>query len=209
MWKIRQTLGESIIEPAIAAYTLTLVGRTGVVEVDHAALAAARHKAALTQKDLAELAGAGRDQISEWETGKHKPDVHQLYRLAQALGTPVRALLAPTAPITLHLLRICAGWTQEELAGRIGMSRSLWSLVETGQRDLADTEADALAAALDLQPVEVVKAARRTAGVTEDQELRVVTIDLADQPELAGRLEADRRPGETWEQVLLRWARRP
>lgn len=194
-------------EPPRRSYTVTLVGRTGVVEVNPAALAAARHRVRprLSQKRLAELVGVGHDQISEWECGKHRPDIHSLYRLATVLEVPVRDLLAPGTPVTLRVLRICAGITQQQLADKLGMSHSTWSSIERGTRPLRVGEAELAALELDTTPAELVRAAARTATpAAGDTQLEVVTLDPDD--DLAAAIEADRQPGETTLDVLRRWA---
>ena len=45
-----------------------------------------RRKAALTQKDLAELMGVTQSAVSAWETGINDPCLKKLLKLAEILG---------------------------------------------------------------------------------------------------------------------------
>ena len=51
-----------------------------------ALLADARHRAGLTQEEVARRAGVARPSISQYETGKKDPSVMTLNRLIQACG---------------------------------------------------------------------------------------------------------------------------
>ncbi len=53
----------------------------------HRCLAGARHKAGLTQKQLAERTGIRQSTISEYERGKRSLSLKAATRLAKALGT--------------------------------------------------------------------------------------------------------------------------
>ena len=195
-----------------------VVGRTGVVSVSPARLRAARLAAAPTAAELdqrlrsrhrrnhpgitqAELAvrighrGAG--AISQWERGQHRVDVGSLAAIAAALAVDPLDLLDPDTPVTLALLRARAGLTQTATAAAVGISRTSWARIESGQRRIWPDEIDPAA---------------RTLGVTVDQ---VVTAAQAlpssapvieDLPsELLERLDAHRRPGETRAETLNRF----
>jgi hypothetical protein len=56
---------------------------------------AARDRAALTQGDLAQLAGITQQTISAYETGRREPTLPTLLRLLAAAGFDLRMRLAP------------------------------------------------------------------------------------------------------------------
>ena len=62
-----------------------------------------------------------------------------------------------TAPMTLRIreLRLKAGLTQDELAGRAGMSRSQLAMIEAETRPANTLRLNSIAAALGVQPPEL------------------------------------------------------
>ena len=54
-----------------------------------------RHKAKLTQKQLADELGVTKSAVSMWETGNGKPDIIKLKKLAHILGCTTDELLEP------------------------------------------------------------------------------------------------------------------
>lgn len=54
---------------------------------------AARKKAGMTQKEIAEKAGTATGTIQQYELGKRQPRLAQLQRIAAALGVPVQELV--------------------------------------------------------------------------------------------------------------------
>ena len=60
-------------------------------------LAAARAMAGLTQEELADRAGFHRTEISLMETGRRKPRLETILKLAGTLGIAVETLLAGIA----------------------------------------------------------------------------------------------------------------
>ncbi|WP_156677947.1 helix-turn-helix domain-containing protein [Sphingomonas profundi] len=54
-----------------------------------------RHKAGLSQEQLAEHSGFTQQYISDLERGRRNPTVVSLFELAQALGTTPVALISP------------------------------------------------------------------------------------------------------------------
>ena len=61
-------------------------------------MAGARAKAGLTQAELASRAGLDEATIAALEQGQHKPESHELSRLAEALGVDELELLRRPAP---------------------------------------------------------------------------------------------------------------
>ncbi len=88
------------------------------------ALRRARHRAGLTQHELARIIGvAGGERVSRWELGSSTPRPGLLQRLAEALDVPLRDLLAPAGePPDLRRLRAAAGLSAREVADRAHMS---------------------------------------------------------------------------------------
>lgn len=54
-----------------------------------------RHKAGMTQEQLAEKLGVTPSCITMWETGNRKPDIINLKKLARILGCTTDELLEP------------------------------------------------------------------------------------------------------------------
>ena len=52
-----------------------------------------RLKAGLTQQQLADRLKVGNNQISQWETGKRKPKLLTLRKIAKAIGIPAGDML--------------------------------------------------------------------------------------------------------------------
>lgn len=69
---------------------------------------ALRKAAKLSQGDLAEAMGMGRAAISNWETGRTRPDIANIPRLCNALGVSVAAFFSDTPDE--------AGWNDAERA---------------------------------------------------------------------------------------------
>ena len=89
-----------------------------------AALRDARIAAGLTQHQLARAVGvAGGERVSRWELGTSAPRLHLVRRLATVLDVPAEQLLAsPSGPLGLRELRVAAGVSAQELAGRAQVS---------------------------------------------------------------------------------------
>ncbi len=54
-----------------------------------------RHKAKLTQKQLADKLGVSQAAIGMWENGNRKPDIIMLKKIAHILGCTADELLEP------------------------------------------------------------------------------------------------------------------
>ena len=70
----------------------------------------ARTRRHLTQDDLAQTVHTTRQTISNYETGRSRPDVETLQRLADALGVELTELLDETPPADARraaLRRLC------------------------------------------------------------------------------------------------------
>ncbi|HVL73080.1 MAG TPA: helix-turn-helix transcriptional regulator [Beijerinckiaceae bacterium] len=57
------------------------------------AIAEARHRARLTQAQLAEKVGTSQATVARWESGGHMPSTKTLARIAAATGTRLRVEL--------------------------------------------------------------------------------------------------------------------
>ena len=89
-----------------------------------AALRDARIAAGLTQHQLARAVGvAGGERVSRWELGTSAPRLHLVRRLATVLDVSAEQLLtSPSGPLGLRELRVAAGVSAQELAGRAQVS---------------------------------------------------------------------------------------
>ncbi|MGK5681677.1 helix-turn-helix transcriptional regulator [Actinoplanes sp. URMC 104] len=94
-------------------------------------------------------------QISCYESGRTRPRAGTVRLLAEALGVDVLDLLAADAVITLAVLRARLGLTQEQAAQQLGISRSLYALLEQGRRPVSEGETHALARVLQVSVTQV------------------------------------------------------
>ena len=116
-----------------------------------------RQERGLTQRELARRLGLSQATICSYEAGRKHPSLQRLSTLARALRVP-EGELAPLLPeratpstpfgCALRELRERRGWTQEQLAGRIGCSAGLISDYEVTGKLPGPKYQGALAAAL-------------------------------------------------------------
>jgi transcriptional regulator with XRE-family HTH domain len=132
------------------------VGGEGVRVFDRAAMVRARRAVGWTQARLADAVGANKANVAAWETGRVRPSPGTVARIATALGVdPFRLTIGVRTPPLLADLRERRGWSQVELAGRIGVPRSSYSLLERGGLALRGEVRTALAEALDVTEEEI------------------------------------------------------
>jgi transcriptional regulator with XRE-family HTH domain len=156
------------------------VSTTGVTGFDPARLRAARQRARLSQRDLAEkllLADAPathptaqqvhqlaraietlRTQVHYYETGQRVPRPHMLHRLGTALNVDPLALLDPHTPATLAVLRARHGLRQADVAEHLTCGRAYYGRIEAGKAPLNANDRKRLATLLDISPTEVDRA---------------------------------------------------
>jgi transcriptional regulator with XRE-family HTH domain len=170
---------------------VVVAGHRGVVQIDPAKLRAARLAADLTQAQLAARLGTTQSVVSAWERGDRRPDVHQLVRLAAALGVnDILSLFLPGTRHTLEVLRIRAGLTQAKLAGRLGMSPKEWRAIEQGHQPVPVEDAGIIATALGVNVAQVL-AAGPGDSVMEVVEASARVVALLDAEQLPGESRAD------------------
>jgi transcriptional regulator with XRE-family HTH domain len=146
------------------------VSKTGVDGFDPTRLQAARQRAGLTQRDLAEQLVTNsqddrpdahptleqlhqiarrvdtiRTQINYYEAGKRIPRADMLHQLATALTIDPFDLLDPQTPVTLATLRARHGLLQEDIARHLDRSRASYSRVEAGNATLNSNDYEKLA----------------------------------------------------------------
>jgi transcriptional regulator with XRE-family HTH domain len=102
-------------------------------------------------------------QVSCYESGRTRPRAGTIRLLAEVLGADVLDLLAADTVVTLAVLRARLGLTQQQAAAQLGMSRSLYALLEQGRRPITGDETEALAGVLQVS-VARVRAALPDAG---------------------------------------------
>jgi transcriptional regulator with XRE-family HTH domain len=107
---------------------------------------AARTGAALATVEVARQIRTLVVQISCYESGRTRPRAGTIRLLAETLGVDVLDLLAENTPATLAVLRARLGLTQQQAAQRLGMSRSLYALLEQHRRSATLQETRSLAA---------------------------------------------------------------
>jgi transcriptional regulator with XRE-family HTH domain len=181
--------------------TVMIVTRTGVAMVSPARLQAARRRAKLSQRALAEAVGCSRSDISAYETGRTAPLVETLWKVATALKTPVRDLLEPGEPLSLQLLRYEAGLRQQDVADALGWPRSSWAALERGEATLHPEDVPAVRDALASTGRDVTLAEVGAAAAPADQVIGTVEQLPAD---VVALIDAQLRPGETRAEALRR-----
>lgn len=146
------------------------VSRTVLTGFDPAALTAAMKRAGLVRgeaPDVATLARTSRVGVStirHWLSGARLPQVHQLAKVAAALGVQISELVVvePDARM-LSYYRNILGCTQVDLAAEAGIPTSTLSVIERGELlTLTDSVVTTLAAALHISEEELRAAYRRT-----------------------------------------------
>jgi transcriptional regulator with XRE-family HTH domain len=155
------------------------VGKSGIGGFDRERLRAARERAGLTQRDLAErllratradwpgedISRAAQDienvrlQVTDYEAGQVTPRAEMVYQLAQALGADVFDLLSPDTPYTLEILRARRGLRQADVVDQgLGVGRAYYSRAERGAARLSDEQCRRLADILDVAPANLTAA---------------------------------------------------
>ena len=182
--------------PELPGTVIGMAGQTGVIHVSGPRLRQARLDAGYpTQAALAEALGwQGKGPISAYENGARRPDVQTLARIARQLEVDPVDLLEPGTPLTLEILRIRTGLTQAQLADRLGMSRTWWAAVETGNLALQAEQVDRVADALGVDTAGVFAAA----GTTPDTVPMMVPIP----DDIAALVAQHRKPGQAWVDAL-------
>lgn len=134
-------------------------------------LKAIRHRAHLTQAELARRVGVGRDTIARWESGEGCPRrVGHLFALSEALGCSfdeiAKLMKKRKLPRREKLIKLRqnAGLTQAELAEEVFVSQAMISKWERGISRPNPFDYIQIAAALGCTVEEVVEAA----GLQED-----------------------------------------
>ncbi|TAK05279.1 XRE family transcriptional regulator [Patescibacteria group bacterium] len=86
----------------------------------------------------------------------------------------------------IKVLRVAKGMTQEDLAGKLGYSKSFISYIESGERNLSDVDTDRIAKCLEVSAEDlrskgaVVSFQFRSSKVGTDEEHRKVAQKFTD-----------------------------
>lgn len=121
------------------------------MEKFHEKLKVLRKKKGLTQQEVADLVHVDRVRITNWENGKREPNFENLSMLACIFDVSIDFLLSENLEISketylklkeekknlfsvrLKELRLQHGFSQEELAEKIGIKRNSYSDWENGK----------------------------------------------------------------------------
>lgn len=121
------------------------------MEKFHEKLKVLRKKKGLTQQEVADLIHVDRVRITNWENGKREPNFEKLSMLACIFDVSIDFLLSENLEISketylklkeekknlfsvrLKELRLQHGFSQEELAEKIGIKRNSYSDWENGK----------------------------------------------------------------------------
>ncbi len=98
----------------------------------------ARHRAGLTQAELAAKVGTTQSAIARWERGATHPTAERLATIVEACGLELRAGLAPRDDDELATLRRNLALTVDERVARVVR---LHNFVAAGQAALAERRA--------------------------------------------------------------------
>ena len=104
-------------------------------------MAIARQQNGLNQGELARKVGVSQATVSNWETGKQRPDERQFNKVRAILGDNLfssQSVQGPSDGVSivgpwLSRARQRRGLTQQELADKAGVSKVTISLIETGR----------------------------------------------------------------------------
>ena len=122
-------------------------------------IANARIAKGLTQEQLACIIGVDKRQISAWERGRFYPSLLILQKIAGALDVDwvelAEAQLEKKKYSGIANARHEKGWTQRELAEKIGVSQGLISNYENGASTPTEAALKRLSAVLGV-PVEAI-----------------------------------------------------
>lgn len=176
-----------------------------------------RQAAGLSQGALAQRAGVSRSALSQWESGRRQPRVRELEATLEALGvTPsqralalasvqapraLRLLRAPSAEQPgslpgsgelLRALRVRGGWTQAEIAQRMGVQQHTISRWELGERLPSTEEMQTLCFVLEALEDEIVALTTGRFAETPQQ----IPADAAEMNYRLNRLLNSETPSE-------------
>lgn len=70
-----------------------MTDRTTPRKTNDSSIARIRMERGLTQAQLADMVGCYTKDISRWETGKHKPSIAAMLKIARALGCQIEDLI--------------------------------------------------------------------------------------------------------------------
>jgi transcriptional regulator with XRE-family HTH domain len=122
------------------------------------ALRRLRKKHHYTQSEAAARCGISLTTYCQWETGRATPQPEALPRIAAALDTSPDTLInLPRQNWTLIHARAYRGHTINSLADSAGLDRMYLQRIETGTIAPTASDADRLAAALDMTAEEITR----------------------------------------------------
>lgn len=121
------------------------------MEKFHEKLKVLRKEKGLTQKSLSNMLNISQGAYAQWENGKREPNLEKLSMLACIFDVSIDFLLSENLEVSkerylklkeerknlfserLKELRLQHGFSQEELAGKIGIKRNSYSDWENGK----------------------------------------------------------------------------
>lgn len=121
----------------------------------------ARLSANVSVEALAAAAGVSPNTVRTAESGKREPRPRVAAALADALGVPRDSLITPDDILTLYTIRRRLGFSQAEMARRIGLGRAMVSRVERGAGGVREPERWARAYQVTIQQWKAAHAAGR------------------------------------------------
>ena len=128
--------------------TMGAVGHPTIASFKHEKLRRLRVQAGHTQAAMAERLGISAWSYQTWESGQHTPRPDRLVELVAILGCELTDLV--DAPETLADYRTLAGYTQADLADKVGVSRVTVAQWEAGALPIAPKHHNTLTALLNV-----------------------------------------------------------
>lgn len=160
------------------------MSRTVLLGFDPGAFIAICDREDVSVPELARVSGVGSATIYQWRSGRTRPSINQLRRVATTLARlrrgdeevspdqherDIRRVLEECIAVApqdrmLAYYRQTAGFTQPDLAAAIGIPTSTLAAIERAEIPLNDTAAEALADALWIDMAEVRAAYARSSA---------------------------------------------
>ncbi len=133
-----------------------------VPSFDPGALRRLRRARGLSHDALGAEVGISRPSLISYEKGSRGIGVHNLHLLGRALGVDVLELTTATRDTaTIADLRARVGLSRTDLAGLLGIHRTMWARIELGNRRLRPELMSEVARVLEVSEDEVRQALER------------------------------------------------
>lgn len=123
-------------------------------------LALLRRNRGYSQEDVAKIMGKSRQTIASWETGRAKPDIDSVEKLAEIYDVPILGVIEARKEnvqegkenknygLSVNIIRRMLGITTKEMATRLKISVRVYRSIENGKVGIYEPERKAIGEAL-------------------------------------------------------------